>query len=75
MIYAAIIISGGWDGFSENYVFVSFNKNKVENWCKRFNKIISDNTDRIENKKTYCFWHDFIKYEHPEAVLKELELR
>lgn len=81
-IYVAIIGSGGWEDYSESEVFASFDKDKVEKWVGRFNKIVEDNRDRIIScydddnyDKPSLFWHDFIAYSKPIASAKSVKFK
>lgn len=62
-IYVAISCSGQYEDYHETFIFASFDKNKVETYVNRFNKIANDNYDRISKYgNENCFMYDAIVY-------------
>ena len=78
-IYVAMITSGSYDDYTENTIFCSMNKDKVEKWVNRFNNIITNNEKRI--KEYECceneppFWYDFVSWDYPIAVMNKIPIR
>ena len=80
-VYLVIVSSGQWEDYIEQKVFVTTNEYKAKNWCDRFNKIISDNKERVfdfyrdgDYEKKQPFWFSRIE-EEPNAFYKGVELR
>ena len=77
-MYLVLVATGSYDDYNENPIFVTQDKKKALSWVNRYNKIIKDNTDRInrfkfKKKEPFCYW--LIQYEQPVAIVKEVELR
>lgn len=59
--------------------FATLDKEKAEKWVERFNRIVEDNRERLNNfdlnsSDNTPFWHDYILYENPWSSLKEIKL-
>lgn len=75
-MYIAFIGSGTYEGYYESMIFASNDKNKVDNWVDRFNRIIRDNYDRVsECSDNECFWYDLIIYERSMAFMRTVSVR
>ena len=81
-IYIAVIGQGEYGDYYESEIFASFDKDKVEKWVSKFNKIVEDNRDRIcshyddgDYNKNDLFWYDYISYSRPIAIITTVEFR
>ena len=78
-MYVAVVITGTNEYVNENNIFCSLDKTTVETWVNRLNKIIKDNTERIKKYYNYTkeppYWYDYINYENPIAILREIPIR
>ena len=82
-IYIACVTYGEYIDYYEIDIFASEDKEKVEKWINRYNKIIVENCDRLnEISMDYpdadlsdYFWHDIIMCHRPRAIIKTCELR
>jgi len=76
-VYTATIIEGYEPGSHD--IFVSLDKEFVERWAERFNKIISQRREKFLKFEKYPdippFWYDYINHERPFARCYEIELR
>ena len=79
VVYVATIGIGSYGEYRENSIFCSTDKEKVEKWVNRLNKIIEDNTERIKKyeccEKEQPFWYDYINWESPNALMREIPVR
>ena len=76
IMYTANIASGEYDDYRENTIFCSENLEQVIKWVDKFNRIISDNRDRIMKSDNYDFFgYSFIKYQDPSAFKGEIPIR
>ena len=79
VIYVAIVAMGKHEDYYENSIFCSTDKTKVEKWVNRLNKIIEDNTERIKKYNDYTkeqpYWYDYINWEFPLALIREIPIR
>ncbi|MDA3854968.1 MAG: hypothetical protein PF569_01820 [Candidatus Woesearchaeota archaeon] len=78
-LYLAIVILGNCDDTYHHIVFGSLDKNKVEKWVNKFNKLITSNRARMHNfdieNEIVPFWYDMIMYESPFARIEENKLK
>ena len=82
-IYIVKIGTGSYDDYYEREEFACFDLEKAQKWVDRFNKIIDENRKRIQAfysdpavyRSDQPFWHDFIKYEDPNAMLTRVDIR
>jgi hypothetical protein len=82
-IYIVKISTGSHDDYYESDEFACFDKEKAQIWVDRFNKIIDNNRIRINKfhsdpamyESDQPFWHDFIKYEEPNAVWTKVDIK
>ena len=79
VVYVAIVAMGSPEDYIENSIFCSTDKKKVEDWVNRLNKIIDDNTERIKKYDDYekekPYWYDYINWESPLAIMREIPIR
>ena len=78
LVYIAVIGSGEYEDYSETMVFCSFDKNIVQTWINRFNKIIEENEQRIKSnyeKDIDCFWSSCVVYEYPVAFIDTVVMK
>jgi ABC-type Fe3+-hydroxamate transport system substrate-binding protein len=78
-IYAVSIKTAGSDEEEiEDFVFATTKKEKAEKWVKKFNRIVDENKERIQNID-WCdetpLWYDFLKWDQPTAEMKEIPRR
>ena len=80
-LYLVVVATGSYDDYFENIKFATEDEEKALLWVGKFNKIIEENKDRINN---YCFtlgqekepfWYDFIQYYEPIALIRKTELK
>ena len=80
-LYLVVVATGSYDDYFENIKFATEDEEKALLWVSKFNKIIEENKDRINN---YCFtleqekepfWYDFIQYYEPNALIRKTELK
>lgn len=79
-LYIVKIATGQCEDYYEAFQFATTSKGKAERWVERFNKIIDDNRERITDSEldsdyNSLFWHNYIVYEEPAALIEETELR
>ena len=77
-MYLVMVATGSYDDYNESPIFITESKKKALLWVNRYNKIIKDNTDRInrfEFKGEEPFWYWLIQYEQPTAIMKQVEHR
>lgn len=79
-IYIAAIVTGDQYDNSTHNIFATEDKQRVEKWIERYNKIINDNKKRIndfdiESESPTPFMYDEIQYNDPIAIMREVELR
>ncbi len=80
-IYIATIQNEGTDADYVNIIFASTNKIIVKNWVSRFNKIITNNRERIMSynmtdfTKLPPYWYYEIRFDNPIGIMDEIELR
>lgn len=80
-MYLVIVATGSYDDYTENVKFVTDDKTVADTWVARFNKIIDDNRERIndfpiqdpENEEPFWYW--LIQYYYPNAMVRETEYR
>lgn len=79
-MYVAVIATGSHEDYQEDNVFCSTDKDKVEKWVDRFNKIVEDNEERIrervkEQDEPYPFWYGFIFWDGAYAEIHKIPIR
>jgi len=78
VVYVAIVTTGSYEDYTENSIFCSTDKKKVKDWVKKLNKIIDNNIDRIKNyiiDDNLPYWYDYLKWEYPSAIMREIPIR
>ena len=76
-----MVATGSYDDYNERLIFVTENKKKALLWVKKYNKLIKNNTVRINNyvfkegQEKEPFWYWLIEYEQPKAMTMEVEYR
>ena len=82
IIYLVAVCSGEYEDYTEHNIFATTDKDKAEKWRDKYNRIIDNNKDRINNYyddrdwvKPEPFWYDKINYDLPKARIREVELR
>jgi ABC-type Fe3+/spermidine/putrescine transport system ATPase subunit len=76
--YLITIVSGISHEINTDNVFVTQDKEKAQKWVDRYNRIIDENTERIEQKWNdgeLCHHSYFIYYERPAAYFTEIDFR
>lgn len=81
-MYVAVIATGSYEDYQEDNVFCSTDKDKVEKWVNRFNKIVEDNEGRIRERvdkqadnEPWPFWYRFIFWDGACAVIHKIPIR
>jgi len=75
---------GDMSGYEIQPQFCTDDLELAQKWITRYNKIISDNTERIESIKYddekddgfyFPYLYFLIKYDNPKAIIKEITKR
>lgn len=80
-MHLVIVATGSYEDYMEITMFVTDDKEKALLWVKKYNKIIEDNTERMEkyvfksNQEKYPFWYELINYEQPKSMVREIKYR
>ena len=80
-MHLVMVATGSYDDYNESPIFVTENKEKALLWVEKYNKLIKDNTDRINNyvfkeqQEKEPFWYWLIQYEQPTAMIRKVEYR
>ena len=79
-IYLVIIVTGDSHDYIYHSHFATTDRDLALEWIDRFNKIIEDNEERIikydiDLNDNTPFWHDYITYDKPMAMLEEIKIR
>ena len=81
-IYIIILCAGAYEDYSETLLFATFDEKVAENWVDRFNNIIINNKERIDNyyddgdyDKPDLYLYDLIKWDPPFAKFKKLNIK
>ena len=81
-MHIVYVSSGEYDDYRERNMFVTHDKSKAEKWVLRYNKIVADNYNRIQNyyddenyEKPEPFCYDDIHWDKPTAHCKTIEVR
>jgi predicted secreted protein len=82
VIYVVQVCRGQYDDYWENEIFATADKARAEKWRDRYNRIIDDNKERIDNyyddqdwSKPEPFWYSEINWDVPRARVIEIEWR
>ena len=82
MINLVIVISGECDDHDKSVMFATFDDNKANTWVKKFNRIIDNNKDRMQNyhsdgnyDKEEPYWYDYILWYKPMAIVNQVPLK
>lgn len=65
-IYIIILCAGVHEDYSKTLLFATFDEKVAENWVDRFNNIIINNKERIDN------YYDDGDYDKPDLYLYDL---
>lgn len=79
-VYIVSVESGSYDDYQRDDIFATKSLTLAINWCERFNGIVKQNTDRINNFDTISnlkrpFWFNGIRYGKMSAFINKIELR
>ena len=79
MIHVVILAEGEYDDYRERILFYTENEDTAVKWCKRHNRIVEANYERLNSfyddgdyDKPEPFMHDYIKYQTPQAIFRTI---
>lgn len=81
-MYLVILNTGQYDDAHSSPVFVTYNKDKAEQYERRFSNLIKRQEENIKRYKQNkddryfdLFWFSFIEYRTPFITVEEVEKR